>query len=75
MILNIDSDASYLVAPKSRNRVAGYFYLSSKPTNTDTPNLNGDIHVECKKLKHVVSYAVKAKVGGIFHNSRVAILI
>ena len=36
MILNIDSDAAYLVAPKSRSRVACYFYLSSKPTTIDT---------------------------------------
>ena len=40
MILNIDSDAAYLVAPKSRSRVAGYFYLSNKSTNTDSPKLN-----------------------------------
>ena len=31
MILNIDSDAAYLVAPKSRSRVAGYFHLASIP--------------------------------------------
>ena len=28
MILNIDSDAAYLVASKTRSRVAGYYYLS-----------------------------------------------
>ena len=27
MILHIDSDAAYLVAPKSRSRIAGYFHL------------------------------------------------
>ena len=75
MILNIDSDAAYLVAPKSRSRVTGYFYLSSKPTTIDTPPLNGAIHVECKTLKHVVSYAAEAEVSGIFHNSQVAITI
>ena len=75
MMLNIDSDAAYLVALKSRSRVAGYFYLSSKPTTIDTPPLNGSIHIECKTLKHVVFSAVEAKVGGIFHNSQVAIPI
>ena len=75
MILNIDSDAVYLVAPKPGSRVAGYFYLSSKPTNTATPILNGAIHVECKTLKYVVSSAVEAEVGSIFHNFQVAIPI
>ena len=75
MILNIDSDAAYLVAHKSNSRVAGYFYLSSKSTSTDSPKLNGYIHVEYKTLKYVVSSAPEAEVGGIFHNSQVAILI
>ena len=75
MILNIDSDAAYLVVPKSRSRVACYFYLSSKPKNTDIPKLNVSMHIEYKTLKHVVSSAAKAEVGGIFHNSQVAILI
>ena len=31
MMLNIDSDAAYLVQPKARSRIAGYFYLDNKP--------------------------------------------
>ena len=31
MILHIDSDAAYLVAPKDHSRVAGYFNLSNPP--------------------------------------------
>ena len=31
MILNIDIDAVYLVAPKARSRVAGYHHLSDDP--------------------------------------------
>ena len=31
MQIYIDSDAAYLVAPKAKNRVAGYVYLSEKP--------------------------------------------
>ena len=30
MLLNIDSDAAYLVLPKARSRVAGYFRLLDK---------------------------------------------
>ena len=69
MILNIDSDAAYLVAPKARSRVAGYYYMSNLPTSTKPPKLNGAILVECKTLKHVVSSAAEAETGGIFHNA------
>ena len=73
MILNIDSDAAYLVAPKARSRVAGYDHLSSIPNVTEHPRLNGAILVECKTLRHVVSSAAEAETGGIFHNAQVAI--
>ena len=32
MVLWVDSDASYLTAPKARSRAAGFHYLSSRPT-------------------------------------------
>ena len=75
MILNIDSDAAYLVAPKARSRVAGYYHLTNNPTTTQTSHLNGAIHIECKTLRHVVSSAAEAEVGGIFHNAQIAIPI
>ena len=75
MILNIDSDAAYLVAPKARSRVAGYFQLGSLPTSTQHPTLNGAVLVECKTLRHVVSSEAEAEIGGIFHNAQVAIPI
>ena len=75
MILNIDSDAAYLVAPKARSRVAGYYHLTSNPQTTPNPTLNGSIHVECKTLRHVVSSAAEAEVAGVFHNSQIAIPI
>ena len=33
-VLRIDSNAAYLVAPKVRSRVAGYFHLSDHPSKT-----------------------------------------
>ena len=30
MILHTDSDAAYLVAPKAKSRIAGYYFLSDK---------------------------------------------
>ena len=75
MILNIDSDAAYLVAPKSRSRVAGYHFLSCSPHPAKPPPLNGPILIECKTLRHVVSSAAEAEIGGIFHNAQTAIAI
>ena len=75
MVLHIDSDAAYLVAPKARSRVAGYFHLSDHPSKTQHPTLNGAIHVECKTLRHVVSSAAEAETGGVYHNAQTAIPI
>ena len=75
MVLHIDSDAAYLVAPKAKSRVAGYFYLSDHPNITSPPQLNGAILVECKTLRHIVSSAAEAEVAGIFHNAGMALSI
>ena len=75
MILHVDSDAAYLVAPKARSRIAGYFLLSDHPNITKHRKLNGAILVECKTLRHVVSSAAEAEVAGVFHNAGMALPI
>ena len=71
MVLTIDSDAAYLVAPKARSRIAGYFQLNS---GLRSPHIiNGAILVECKTLRHVVASSAEAETAGIFHNAQVAI--
>ena len=75
MILNIGSDAAYLVAPKARSRVTGYYHLSSIPYATRHPRVDGTIFLECKTLRHVVSSAAEAETSGIFHNAQVSIPI
>ena len=62
MILNIDSDAAYLIAPKLHSRVAGYDHLTED--HKQHPKLNGAIHVQCKTLRHVVSLAAEDEVEG-----------
>ena len=37
MVLYVNSDAAYLVAPKARSRIAGYYYLSDHPNVTKSP--------------------------------------
>ena len=75
MVLHVDSDAAYLVAPKSRSRIAGYYYMSDHPNITKHPKMNGAILVECKNLRHVVSSSAEAEVAGIFHNAGMAVPI
>lgn len=50
MMFHTDSDAVYLVVPKERSRVAGYFYMSNnygKYIKT-APNLNGPVQSNAK---------------------------
>ena len=77
MQLHVDSDVAYLVAPKAKNRIAGYFYCSDKVTNTNKPDptLNGPLHVECKVLRHVVTSAAEAETAGLFFNCQTAIYL
>ena len=53
MVFHIDSDASYLIAPYEKSKIAVFFYLicdSSSTTSHNTP-----IIVECKTLRHIVT--------------------
>ena len=70
MKLYVDSDAAYLVAPKAKSRISGYYYMSDI---TPTPKLNGPVLVECKLLKHVVTSAAEAETAGLFYNAQTAI--
>ena len=75
MVLYIDSDAAYLVAPKARSRIAGYFHLSNHPTNNTKSKLNDTVYVECKTLRHVVSFVADEETAGVFRNAQMALPI
>ena len=75
MQLVVDSDAAYLVMPKAKSRIAGYFQLNDDPNRVPHPTINGAILVECKTLKHVVSSAAEAETAGVFYNAQKAIPI
>ena len=71
MILDVHSDAAYLVAPKARSRIAGFFKLGTNETvQTTCPIL-----VECKTLRHVVASSAEAEVAGVFHNAQISLPI
>ena len=71
MIMNVDSDAAYLVMPKARSRIAGYYYFS----DANGTYLNAPFLIICKTLKHVVSSAAEAETGGLFINGQEIISI
>jgi hypothetical protein len=72
MVLHIDTDASYLSAPKARSRAAGFHYLSSHPSKTTNPPINGAIHVIANIMKNVLSSAAEAEVGAAYINAQEA---
>ena len=63
MILLCESDAAYLVAPKSRSRLGGYHYLRNKLGT----QFNGPIYLLAKIIKAVMGSAAEAEVGGLLH--------
>ena len=73
MVLNVDTDAAYLVLPGAKSRIAGTYYMAEHPQSSKTPNptLNGAVHIECKTLKHVVASAAEAETGGLFVNGQI----
>lgn len=70
MQLFVDSDAAYLVAPKAKSRVAGFYYFKNTPTNHPLPLSPHPILVECRCLRHVVSSAAEAETAGLFQNAQ-----
>ena len=73
MILNKDRYAAYLIAPKVRSRVVGYYHLIGDSSITQYSKLNGAIHVEYKTLRYVVSSTAESEVVSVFHNTQVDI--
>ncbi len=61
MILNIDSDAAYLVAPRAKSRASGFYYMGNKNKQL----INGPIAVTTKIIKNVMSSASEAKIGAL----------
>ena len=77
MVLYIASDGSYLSETRSRSRVGGMFYLSSKPSNSNSPDashpFNAPIHVVAKILKMITSSAMETEVAATFYNAKEAV--
>ena len=70
MILNVHSDASYLIEPKARSRAGGHYFLSD---DSENPENNGAVLNVAQIIKNVMSSAAEAEIGALFINSRQAV--
>ena len=67
MILNIHSDAIFLLEPKACSRAGGHYFLSSisvytnKPT-IQPPHLNGTLLIIYRIMRNVMGHASESKI-------------
>ena len=71
MILHVDSDDTYLMAPQAKRRIAGHFFFPQHYSNNQA--INHPSLVECKYIRHVVASAAEVEAGGLFHNTQTTI--
>ena len=71
MILHVDSDAAYLVAPEARSRAGGYQYLSNKAGTL----FNGPVLAVAKVIKNVMASAAEAELMALYMNGQEAVAL
>jgi hypothetical protein len=74
MIMNIQSDASYLSEIKARSSACGHFFMGWMPKNGEPIKLNGAFYVNTTILRFVVASAAEAELGALFHNCQDGII-
>ena len=59
MQLHFESDTVYLILPRARSQIAGYFYLSTGASLSKVyaKRFNAPLHTECNTIKNLVSSA------------------
>ena len=73
MQLTVDSDDSFLVLPKARSRVEGYFRLLDPPLATRKYKYNEAILIECITICNVVTSAAEAETHDVYHDIKVSV--
>ena len=69
MILQVNSDASYMNETKARSTASGNYFLSNNIKYGKTIFLNGAIHTLCKIIG-VAASAAEAELGSLFLNTQ-----
>jgi hypothetical protein len=68
MIMNIHSDASYLLETGAQIRACSHFFMGWMPQNGEPIKINSAFYVNATILKFVVVSAAEAELGALFHN-------
>ena len=68
MILNIETDAAYLVSSKVQSRAGGFYYMG----NRNKQLINGPVAVNANMIKNVMSSASEAEIGALYMNAKLA---
>ena len=74
MILNVQSDASYLSETKAHSRACSHFFMGWPPKDRDPIKLNGAFFTLCTILRFVVALASEAELGALFLNCKEGII-
>ena len=69
MILQVHSDAAYLVAPNAQSRAVGYHFLGTN----DLTQFNAPVLVLARIIKNVMASAAEAEIRSLYMNAREAI--
>ena len=68
MVLQVDTDAAYLVLLKAQSHCAGHYYLTNDDITNPPPN--GPIFTLCKTIHNVDSSSAEAETSGTFLNAQ-----
>ena len=74
MIMNVHSDASYLLESKARSRTCGHFFMGWTPVDDEPLRLNGAFFVNTTIMRFVVASAAEAEMGTLFRNCQDGII-
>jgi hypothetical protein len=74
MILNVHSDAAYLLEPNAQSHACGIFFMGWKPNNGEPNHLNGAFHVSLMIMMFDVASPAEAELGALYHNCQTSII-
>jgi hypothetical protein len=74
MIMNIHSDALYLLEGNAWSQTCGHFFMGWLPQDDAPIKINGAFHVSTNVIRFVVASAVEAELGALLHNCQTGII-
>ena len=72
MILNVHSDASYLMVTNEHSRTGGHYFLGGLSKDGKPVFLNGTIYSQFLVLKIIAASTAEAELGALFLNTQEA---